>query len=229
MSNAKRGLKALGLSLLAAMGLMAFLAAGAQATWDLEGIEIIKDIPVGGNFVAGQEGLLLVPTQNLVIHCKKFTIEKALLLKLPALDADADLKYEDCKTLVKGVENAGCKPEILPVKALLLPFLHNGEIYILAEQQTGVPNFTVIHYNEETCALPPLPAVTGSVVFECYKEALKLDDCKNSLAIHLIRPAPPALFPTDTLKYGLNAAEIHGEAEVFLTGEDLNKKWNALV
>ena len=232
MSNAKRGLKALGLSLLAAMGLMAFLAAGAQATWDINGTEIAANEPINGNFVTGQEGLLLVPAQNLVIHCKTFKIETgSQLLALPALDADLNIQYEECKTLVKGSENVGCKPEILLVKALVLIFLHeaNKEIFLLAEPSEAGKPFTTIHYNEETCALPPLPQVTGSVVFECYKEALKLDDCKTAKIKHLIKPANPALFPSDMLKYGLNAAEIHGEAEVFLNGTFIGKTFNALV
>ena len=227
MSNSKRGLKALGLSLLAAMGLMAFLAAGAQATWDVQLKEIEKTAKFDGKFVAGQEGLLLVPEQNLVIHCSGFTVEDGLILALPGLDAHADISYTGCKTLVKGVENTGCVPVILPVKALLKQILHNGEVYILASPRET--NFTVIHYNEDTCALPILPAVTGSVVFECYQGALVLDTCAKDKITHTIRPATPALFAGDTLKYGLNAAEIHGEAEILLTGEDAGKGFAALV
>ena len=231
MSNAKRSLKALGLSLLAAMGLMAFLAAGAQAAWDLDSNlkEITSSVTVGGNFVAGQEGLLLVKDLNLVIHCKKFKVETgSVLLPLPALIADANLQYEECISLVKGVSAPECKPEILLVKASLEPILHNSEVYILAKPQSGLA-FTTVHTNEDTCALPPLPTVTGSVVFECYQGELKLDDCKKEKVTHLIKPAAAALFPSNTLKYGLNAAEIDGEVEVFLTGPDSGKLWNALV
>ena len=229
MRNAKRGLKALGLTLVAAMGLMAFPVAGAQATWDIGGAEIQANESVGGRFVAGQEGLILVPTLNLVIHCKKFTVESgSQLLALPALDARVNLQYEECVTLVKGVTSPGCQPEILLARALLLQILHNGEIYILSEPVSGT-NFTTIHYSEENCALPPLPTISGSFVYECYKGALVLDDCKTAKVVHLMRPAPAALFPSDGLKYGLHSMETHGEVEVFLTGLNIGQAFNALI
>ncbi len=230
MSNTKRGLKALGLSLMAAMGLMAFTAAGAQAiTWDINGAEIgANNSNVTGNIVAGTTGLLLVPAQNLVIHCSKFTVEEGTLMSV-ANNAHAKLKYSECSTTVKGVKSPGCTPEILAVTAKILPILHNSKVYLLVEPLTAGQPFTTIHYNEETCALPPLPTVTGSVVFQCYTGALVAADCKTARIKQTIMPAPAALFPTDVLKYGLNESTIHGEGEVFLKGADAGKTFNALI
>ena len=229
MSNAKRGLKALGLSLMAAMGLMAFTAVSAQAvTWDIGGAEIKANETATGKLKAGQTALLLVPAQNLVIHCTGFTVNEGTIRTDNT--AHAKLTYTGCTSKVKGVESPACVPDILPVSAKILPILHSSKVYLLAEPLTAGSNFTVIHMNEDTCALPPLPAVTGSVVFECEDAGTGLQkDCKEPAILQLVRPAPPALFTGDTLKYGLNAAEIHGKAELSLTGGGLGKTFNALI
>ena len=229
MSNAKRGLKALGLSLMAAMGLMAFTAVSAQAfNWDINGAEIKTLETATGKLKSGQTALLLVPAQSLVIHCTGFTVNEGAL----ELDNTAHVKltYTGCTTKVKGSENVGCKPEILPVSAKILPFLHSSKVYLLVEPLTAGQPFTTIHYNEDTCALPPLVSVSGSVVFECENAANGgQKDCKEAASPQLVRPAPPALFEIDKLQYGLNPAEIHGRAEIALTGVNANKPFNALI
>ncbi len=230
MSNAKRGLRAFGLTLVAAMGLMASMAAGASAiTWDVGGKEIAGTVTASGKLKSGQTALLLVPAQSLVLHCTGFTVNEGSLLTNNT--AHANLKYTGCTTKVKGVESAGCKPEILEVKAKVLPILHtDGLVYLLVHPLTAGQPFTTIHYNEETCALPPLPTVTGSTVFHCENitTGLKLS-CSHPKTNILILPADPALFPSDTLQYGLNAAAIHGKAEIFLTGVNAGKEFNALI
>ena len=228
MSNAKRGLKALGLSLLAAMGLMVFMAEGASAaSFDVNGKSGLH-----ATFSAQlkEEALLSVPGQsNLVIHCATATVTEGLIYT-DGTKAHATINYSNCKTLVEGKENAKCAAEILPVKVKILPITHSGKSYLLVEPlETGKP-FTTFHYNEENCALPSLPSLTGSVVFECENGSLVQESCSTLKSVRLIRPAPAALFPSDAMKYGLFAQTLEkGESEVFLTGGHSGQTLKALV
>ena len=218
MSNTKRGLRALGLSLMAATGLMVFMAAAASAAPLFE-IGHVPNLHATATGALKTEGLLSVPGQsNLLIHCATGTVTEGLVYA-DGTKAHATINYSNCKTLVEGKENAKCVAQILPVKVKLLPIAHSSKTYVLAEPLTAGQPFTTIHYNEETCALPSLPTVTGSVVFECEDGSLVQESCATlKLGTRLIKPAPAALFPTDTLKYGLFAATVEGEAEVTLTG-----------
>ena len=229
MSKAKRGRKALGLSLVAAMGLMAFMATGASAvTWDINGAEIKANENFTGKLKMGQTALLLIPNQKLVIHCTGFTVNQGLI----RTDSTAHLKltYTGCTTKVNGSENAKCKPEILQVSAKILPILHSSKIYLLVEPLTAGQPFTTLHFSEDVCALPPLPTITGSMVFQCENTAgTAQQDCKTATTPQYVGPAPPALFPSDTISYGLNAAELHGKAEISLSGPNAGKTFNALI
>ena len=230
MRSIKRGLKTLGLALLAAMGLMAFTAVSAQAvTWDINGAEIKAHETFTAKLKTGTV-LLLAPVENVVFHCTTLDVEEGLIYNSDPPKAHIAFFFLSCSTKIKGVENANCKPEILLVRAALLPILHNSKIYIRAEPlEVGKP-FTTYHFNEETCPLPPLPTITGSLVFECENAAgTAQQDCKIAAATQLLRPAPPGLFPSDGLKYGLNPAETHSKAEVTLTGANIGKSFNALV
>ena len=222
MTHARRGLKTLVLSLLAALGLM---AAGAQAvTWDVAGKEIAANVTGGGKLIG--EGIMLVPSQSLVFRCTTVTTVEATLRTDNT--GHGKFTYSGCKVFIKGVENPGCAADLLPVTGKLLPILHSGRTYFLIEPLTAGQPFTVVHFPEDTCALPPLPIVTGSYVGECIDVSLKPVDCKEAKVVHYIQPAPEALFPTDELKYGLNKTIPHGEGEVFLTGANEGKTVNAL-
>ena len=230
MRSIKRGLKTLGLALLAAMGLMAFTAVGAQAvTWDINSSEIKAHESFTAQLKPGQTVLFLVPTDNLVFHCSALDVETGLLYNSDPPKAHISFFFLNCETKVKGVAAPGCKPEILLVKAVLLPILHSGKVYLLAEPLTG-SIFTTYHYNEETCALGPLPSISGSFVFQCENAAGTVQQsCSTAAATQYIGPAPTALFPSDGLKYGLNTAETHSKAEVTLSGANIGKTFAALV
>lgn len=233
MKLRKDGLRAIGLSFLTAVALTMFTAAGAQAvTWDLNGKEIAATVPVTGNVVAGQTALLLVEALGkLAIHCEVITVEDGLLLVNNT--AHATLKYSKCTTTQAGVAKPKCDPIKQPITAtgIIRPVLHpaGGRTFLLAEPTTGPKgNFTTVFFNEEECALPPENKVTGTVIFECYTGALVAADCKTSRVKQLIRPVVNQALHGDALLFGLNSAVLDGEAEVFMTGADLNKEFNAL-
>ena len=226
MGNTKRGLRALGLSLLAATGLMVFMAAGASAaSFDVNGTSGLHATATGQ---LKEEGLLKVEAQNLIIHCATATVTNGLIYA-DGTKAHATINYSKCKTLVKNIENPGCVPTIDPVNVKILPITHSSKSYLLVEPLTGT-QFTQIHYNEETCGLPVLPAVTGTVVFECEDGSLKEESCSTLKVTRLIKPASLTLFSSDTLKYGLNAATLEkGEAEISLTGDHTGQTLEALI
>lgn len=244
MRNGKHGLKALGLSFLAALGLMAFMAAGAQAvTWDVAG----KELTENGQELDGApkgEGLLLVPAQNVIIHCKNFTVDEGQLIVKEIKDAEGKtiaspntahggLLFSSCLTLVSGVDQPKCSNDvangitILQAKAKIKPVLHNGSVYLLAEPLTSGGNFTQIHYGPE-CALP-LVNIKGSVLLECENGSLVHRSCSFAAAKQLIKPVANQALLSDELKYGLNPATLDGEAEVFLKGKNEGQTFNALI
>ncbi len=231
MSCANLLLRSTCLSLMMLLGSMVAMTAGSMATtWDYKnGLEIKTTETVSGNLVAGTTMLFLVPAQSVVIHCTGFTVTEGTLLLNNT--AHAKLQFTGCSTKIKGKDSRECQPEILPIAAKIKPLLHNSKVYLLAESLTAGANLTVIHYNEELCTqLPVLPAISGSIVFECYTGALVEADCKTPRVKQLIRPASAQALFGDTLRYGLNEAFLHGEAEVFLTTFGLvGSNWNALI
>lgn len=228
MNHARRGLRALALSLMAVLGSASLMAANAQAlTWDVNGAEIAATKSFAGNLVPGTEHLILVPNLSLTIHCNTLTVEDGLLFVNNT--AHATFKYTGCTALIKEKKSTVCFPSVPIIeKVKIKPILHNGEIYLLFEPLTVGQPLTVIEFEGEECPLPEENVVNLSYVLECYKGALLLDDCKVPKVRHTIKFAPPALFPTDKLTFGPNGLGLHGEIELFLTGADLNRNWNAL-
>jgi hypothetical protein len=218
MRNGKHGLSAFGVALLAAMGLMAVMAAGAQAiTWDLQ----LQTSTVDTDFDTklSTELLLLATTAGgvpIVIHCKKLTVDGGLVLFL-FNTAHGGFLYAECLTLVSGVNSKNCGYEagggpgitILQANTTLRPVLHNNVVYLLMMQ---------IHYGP-LCSLP-LASVKGSVLFECEDAEKKPLTCAEDLVVHRIRTVANQglIAPGDSLTYGLNAATMHAGVEIFLTG-----------
>lgn len=235
MSYRKNGLKALGLSFLAALGLMAFMAVSAQAAAQFDLVEggvekaIGSTVGFSGNLRAGQEALLLAPTQKLVIHCTTVAVDDGLLFTTGF--AHAGLLYSGCITKQNGTTLAKCVPTIPQVNVEVKPILHNGIVYLLAQPLDLGANFVSITYPDPNCVLLD-NNVTGSVVFECENGTLGNRSCSLLAVKQLIKPAATALFKgdpyLDELRYGANEAFLDGEAEVFLTGANSGKEWNAL-
>lgn len=232
--------KALSLCLMAALGLMAFLASGAQAEWLLEGKVITENTPFHGVIHPLEKEpktkhlVLLVPAKEIEILCAKLVIDEGVLLSGASLAALGLLLFSECETFQKKVLSKGCKPkEPIDAKVIGKLILHEKLNYILIEPDL-TKNFTVIDFNEETCALPDTE-VNGSVVVECMGEKLELkevtgiDYCLEELVHHLITEASRKLFPADVLKYGANEAFLDGIVDLLLSGKDEGKKWSGHV
>ena len=233
MTRVRRGIAKLGLVLLAAIGLMACMAAGAQATaWDVNGVLLGETLlpELGGNLKAGTEFLFLTLNsigQPLVIHCKTLTVTQATCIK-PTQILPSSLIIQ-CLTLINGANQKNCGSEvagginILAASALFEPKLHKDHVLLLA-RPTGA-NFTQIHYGA-LCSLP-LVSITGSILFECEDGSLNLQGCEVPKVKQLLKFADPALLG-DEMKYGANKATLDGELEVYLKGAHVNLPFNAL-
>jgi len=230
MSHGKYGLRAFGLTIVAALGLMAFMAAGAQANWlYLEGgvaheltsnelVEVTKH---------SADGTLLIEGVNASILCQKIQGNDLLLIPGNATTATATGKvaFSECVTLEKstGKEVKNCNPLNQPIEAAgkAKVILHtNGQNYVLFEPEAGKP-FTTIKFGE-LCALIETSNVTGSLVAECGElnasSVFVQEDCKIHQVKHLLRQAPEALFPSDILKFGAHKATIDGIVAAELAG-----------
>jgi hypothetical protein len=227
MSYRKNGLKALGLMVVAALGLMAFMATGAQANWLVNGVELKANEAVAAT--AHTNGILTVPAKKLEIECTTLA-SKNLKLLASSATAEGEVEFSNCTTFsppgAERKEQKNCKPGE-PIKAggKAKLILHNAQNYVLFEPTTAGGKFATITFGE-LCSLTETSDVKGTLVAECLTSALAHADCNTSEASHLIQPAPAALFTGDKLTYGAGLeATLKGVAKVELSGESKGKPW----
>jgi hypothetical protein len=221
MSFRKNGLKALGLSFLAVLGLMAFMAAGASANWLVEGKElhVTEEVAVKTHV----EGNLLVPAQKLEIKCT-IVEGKDLLLQALSTLASGKVAFKGCVTTQNGKLAPNCDPINQPITAggTAHLILHNGAEYVLFKPVGGL--FTTVEFDPAKCALVEDSEVTGTLVAECLTEALGAGNCLNEEVAHLLRAhANQALFGAG-LFFGENSATLDGIAATALAGKAA--KWS---
>jgi len=228
MNQPKLWQKRLGLTLVAALGVLALLAASSAqaAEWRIEGKKIESSESVTG--AAHVASNLLVPAQNLEILCSEHTIEVGAILTNGT--AVGQLALSNCKTLVKKVLSPGCKPEEpIIVGGVATPTLHNGLTYIFLTPKAGSP-FGLMRFNPAKCALPEEIEVVGSAVTECLNPsnlATGAKRCEEESVTHLAQIAPTSLFPKNVIFFGANPVTFDGIAEVKLGGANAGKKASA--
>jgi len=246
MSYTKNGLRALGVCLVAALGLMAFSAAAAQAQtgWLVNKAFITltqkfnaKTHPLA---VAGAKHFVLLGEPlgaKTEILCEVLAVDDGLLFATESAEGLATLLFTECTTFLLefGVfkESKACKPgEPIEAKAKFHAFLHlkkpNGETgdkktYLLFQPDEAGKPFAKIKFPNEECVFNPEQEVAGTLVTECLNEKLEkntagTDYCLEDLVHHLIQEAPgqKELFG-DGLTFGGRPAKLDGTADVFLT------------
>jgi hypothetical protein len=231
MSHRKHGLKALGLSFLVVLGLMAFSAAGAQAAgeYDVNGHTLtelgLSEESITGEGVAGTTSLLLVqlPGLHILIHCSLLHATGKILL---GGVSHGTITFSTCHTKINGSFEPECDP-IEPIIANVLNnlILHGSPTatYILFEGSGAGSLFTTLVFPEGCLFIPEEVEITGSVVTECLTVA-----CSTSNATHKITPNNSGLFPSDRLFFGATEATFTGEAELKLSGIHSGQGWAAL-
>jgi hypothetical protein len=234
MSLRKHGLKVLGLSLMATLGLLAFSASAALATDSgvfLENGSAITSLKTatGEVDVLGQ---LQVPNSNVEIDCTGFNVSQGDLLGSGVGEGagvgHVELLYTGCKgyALSPLAEQKNCKlyetalskakkenAGNIVAKGLALVFLHtDGTPYVRLH---GIPNaglnvFAQI-FTEGCVGIPDGIKVTGL-------EVLKVTLVENAIGhLLLVEMANLTLFPNE-LRYGENEALILGSAWVKFAG-----------
>jgi hypothetical protein len=233
------------LSLLMALGLTVFAAAGfqpealaANGVFKVSG----KSVPagLGVKFSAAPEGqaTFAIPNLNIEIVCSKFlTFEGELA---PEGIATEKLLYEGCQMwVIEGskAEHKLTEPFICEVKgavldALLLVVSHEGQTYLLAEGKKNakgetLPLMTVEIANEKKCPFGGVMTFRGSEAFE-----LTVGDLQKGPELEelLIRPGGPTVqeLLKDKFVYGTQPVIAEGGVKLALTGAHQNLAWGVI-
>ena len=226
MRSAKHGLRALGLAVLAVMGMMAFTAAGAQAALPGESTAgeflINLGIPLLATFTGGLTGTasFLVEARNLKIECSSLDVPSGKFNS--ATDAQAELVLLGCLSFTHtGVHLSECQfkeLETIRLLTLILPILHGGLVYLLFEPippstVLGTPSYKV------GCILPLNNPITGSIT-----ALLKELDAVNLplLFSHAIQ-----LLTGDEARFGGLPMHFNAQFNYSLTGAHAGQKIGA--
>jgi hypothetical protein len=221
----RRSMKILGLSLVAALSLMALTAAGAQAGEFKVGGKTFTAAGVTSETVGGTLplGILLV-SNGLEIHCNKGDVKHALAKQ--GGTASAELLFLECKVLnnkfctiyptEEDLEEETNSGRIIAAGSGEL-ILHSGAHYLKAASAS----FSTVYMGGPACTLPAKNVVSGST-------ALSLPSALSELVeqpVSTINAATEALLKVQ-LFYGKETATLDGAAGAAkLTGENAGKTW----
>jgi prepilin-type processing-associated H-X9-DG protein len=231
----KHALKTLGLSLLAALGLMAVVAGSAQAAGEVK-VAGSTSLATGATFSGVQEGLgtLLVPAINFRIVCHSGKVLSATVLSGPLGTALGTVKFEECLAQDEsGNPLNDCVIEegkTITAKGSLQVLLHNNDSYILATGDLGPENeFAVVKIEQPSlCPIGTLTMrVKGTLGFKVLAGDLTLGGAEVEKILIDTSQAIQSLLG-DTVKFGANTAFLDGSAEVSLTGAHVGMKWGML-
>jgi hypothetical protein len=236
-------LKALGVSLTATLGLMAFFASGAQAEnlssggvagkFKVLGSEALAtEVPIVGAVLASK---LLIASKNAYIECIGGTIKAGSKIKNSS-EALAVVLFEGCATFEDKTKAVIAACDILgeptstgKIEAIgvALPKLHEGELYVLFEPEPE-RSFATIKFGEE-CGIGVKVNISGSFVGKV--------DNGNEASDHLISftEAIQKLFQFngvgDKILYGSAEAFVEGVVHLSLGGENpahKGKNWSVV-
>jgi len=244
MRTSKFGLRALGLAIVAALGLMAFSAVGAQAAEFkiLASGALVSNEGVTGRLVTGTVSTLLVPGRSLTIRCSGLKVLSGTLIS--SKEGLGALEYTGCAAFnsASKEEKEELPCEIIPgktitAKAKLLPHAANQ---VLAEPDLSVEEekakttlpFTTVEFKSGTgCALPLKNEVKGSIVGEVSPagESVKPKLLLTKALQEATGSEPEkGVFKGDVLLFGTFRSFIDGEGEVELTGAHIGCKFGVL-
>jgi len=238
----KFGLRAFGLALMAALGLMAFTAVAAQAETLTDGgkaalfVTLGSATPVGETFNAKLEnltatfggktearlhGLLLVKNLSLTILCSGFTLSGAKYLS--DTEALAGIKFTGCKAFnLAGTEEltscivtskeTGGEKEVIVGTGIALPKKHEGVSYVQFEPDGGTTFATIFFELGKGCGLTTTNPIKGTFDAQLAKAQARPSLLSSNLAIQEL------MFGSVKLLYGAQPAVIDGNVNVELLG-----------
>ncbi len=233
MSLRKHGLKALGLTFLAALALMAITAPGASATAGKFLVGGVTNLNASATGEIDTLGVLDVPAINLEIDCTAFTVENGTILAEAGI-GHAKLLYKSCLaygtspslSLLSGCEiyptaadrTAGTNKGDITAEALLLVLLHTGasgsKTVVKAEPKEGSELFSKVFF--KNCPSGASADIKGAVTL--------LFNTTGDQVRHLVQEATGS-FKLDQLLYGANNANILGSVWVELLAPHNGTSW----
>ncbi len=233
--HSKRVFRVLGVSLMAALGLMALTAVGAQAAeFKILGTGVATEETVNGK--AEGVGLLKVPALSIEIVCQKFSIPNTPITRILSSGVvHVTVLFEEC--VVWSIKPGTLELiEILP--CLVLPshhitatalgqvVLHNAETetYI---KFTGEPFANVEFEAGKGCPIPLKPVIKGSAAFKVVTGNLAKGGAEVKEPLLQSSEAIQALLGAKLL-YGTNEAFVSGSGTAALSGAKIGCTWGAL-
>ena len=175
MRHAEQATRIFGLSLLAALGLMALSTVAAQAENLTNGgvagqYRVLGAAPlVNETYLENQEGTwkLLVAGRGLDIKCSSGHAKGAFQSETQVL---ATLMFQECLVLEHNTTNHITNCEVLDktinAVVLVLPRLHGGKLYLLFEGDPASQPLATIVIHGAMCPLPLSNPLKGSFVAE---------------------------------------------------------------
>jgi hypothetical protein len=243
MSYGKHGLKALGLSFVAVLGLMAFMAAGASAAFLYLEESMTKTLAVDSEpvFSAHTDLTFLIPAENLKFLCQRVVSDPTAPITLLANStvAHGHLLFKECEafTISTNILQKNCTPsspgtaagEILGTGLAELILHPANNTMILFKPLASKPLFIIVL--PELCVLAETSNVTGSFVTECgeLKPANTFvgGNCATHRVTQLLKEIPAELRNTlgDKMKFGANEMFLDGIIAVKFGAPCSNCSW----
>ncbi len=221
MRDSKFGPRLLVILFVAALGMMVFGAVALKAALPGEStageFELAEPVISDGELLATSEGAaeLSVPALGIKIKCTGSHAEGKFITQQEAL---VTTKSTGCKVFsIPGGEEVPChifngaEKDVIVSTAKLLPILHGGELFVLAEPDSPATAFTTIKYESGTfCPISLKSEVKGSITAQAPSVAEVKPLITSSEAIQKLTG--------DKLLYGANEAFVSGSAIVELIG-----------
>jgi hypothetical protein len=228
MNQGRHGIKLLGLSLIAALGLVAFTAAAAQAgEYKIEGKNLTEK-GIASESVSGTiaKGSLLVPGLFFTITCTSGAFSGTILL---GGVAHASILFSGCEasSVCKPFETKAKMETNLTADKGFIVASGLGELVLMGEKHyllVSSTGFTTIYW-PKLCPLTLETIISGSTVFLAPNALTQL---VNQTLSTIPKAELESLFPGETLAYQgaqLGWLDEGGTTSAALTGANVGKTW----
>jgi hypothetical protein len=226
MLQARLTLKLLSVCIVSALGPMALIATGAQATaeWKIKGTTLkttesfkgfaeapfVFEMQLGGK-----------PPHSMQIKCNTLGFDSGTLFGssegVNAGTGSGTALLTECKAFIDLTEAPGCSPkEPMSLGVRLLQVLIEAKTHWEFEPLSA-GSFGIVHLNE-ACVLGSEFSVTGGILFECLKTP-----CETESSQHIISTTG------NSMKFGKYPMTLSGSINLKLNGEHSAEEWSGIV
>ncbi len=226
MKLRKHGLRAIGLSLIAALSLMAFTAVSAQAAgeWKIGG-KTMSELKLTEETVTGKVEpelplKLLIKALNIYLTCPTIHVNGVLLVG-PVASVHGTTTFLTCtvrsispdeELKACGVKSTGQAAGVIATAKINGEVILSGAENVVLFKPSSGTTFTTVEITGASCAVKGTYPITGTSVFKLGAEAKEL----LILSIE---------FAGDGLKFGESKAILDGSALAELTGAKKGSAW----